>query len=376
MSQLGITTMEIKKINKQHVYQFIYNEKTTSKQLIAQNLQMGLSTVSQNIKLLVEEGLIQKNGYYESTGGRKADAIQIIPTARISIGIALLKDFIEIVATDLYGTLLIGKTYHLQYEDQFFYYKCFGNHLDTFINENQWSSEQILGVSIATQGIISKDKTCVTYGVLIENQGMNLDKFTSYIAYPCHLEHDSKAIANLELWNHTEIQDAFVIILNRNLGGALITNRTVQNGLAMKSGTIEHLCINQKGPQCYCGRNGCLEVYCSANSLQFLSQKSITAFFHHLRAGNSDTLSLWQNYLQTLAFAIRNLSIVMNGKFIISGFLAPYFLLDDITFLLEEINKQAPFPLNKDDIILSTSTEYPQALGASLSYIKSFLVTI
>ena len=32
---------------------------------------MGLSTVSQNLNLLEQEGLIEKNGFFESTGGKK-----------------------------------------------------------------------------------------------------------------------------------------------------------------------------------------------------------------------------------------------------------------------------------------------------------------
>ncbi|MFI3201511.1 MAG: ROK family transcriptional regulator [Eubacteriales bacterium] len=376
MNHRGMTTMEVKKINKGKVYHFIYQERTTSKQHIAKGLQMGLSTVTQNLKLLEEDGLIQKNGFYDSTGGRKADAIEIIANARLSIGIALLQDFIEIVATDLYGTLMVGKTYPLQYEDEDYYYERFAYHLHHFLKENKWTSTQILGVSIATQGIIAKEGTHVDYGVLIGNHKMHLDKFTTHFSYPCRLEHDSKATANLELWHHQTIQDAIVIILNRNLGGAIITNGTVQNGLHMRSGSIEHLCINQNGPQCYCGRKGCLEMYCSANSLQHLSQKSITGFFHHLRSGDPETCLLWQNYLQTLAFAIRNLSTIINGKFIISGFLAPYFTVEDILFLLTAINEQVTFPLDSTDIILSTNGEYAQARGTSLSYIQSFLANI
>jgi len=91
MSDKGMTTMAVKKINKNKVYSFIRQEVTTSKLQIVQKLQMGLSTVSQNLKILEEEGLLEKNGYFESTGGRKAQAIQIRRTARISIGIGILK---------------------------------------------------------------------------------------------------------------------------------------------------------------------------------------------------------------------------------------------------------------------------------------------
>lgn len=71
MSEKGLTTIALKKINRSKIYQYIYRSKLTSKLQIVQDLQMGLSTVSQNLNLLENEGLIEKNGYFDSTGGRR-----------------------------------------------------------------------------------------------------------------------------------------------------------------------------------------------------------------------------------------------------------------------------------------------------------------
>ena len=70
MSEKGLTTITLKKINRSKVYQYIYRNRQTSKMQIVQDLQMGLSTVSQNLNLLEKEGLIDRNGYFDSTGGR------------------------------------------------------------------------------------------------------------------------------------------------------------------------------------------------------------------------------------------------------------------------------------------------------------------
>ena len=48
---------------------------------------MGLSTVSQNLNALEQDGLICRDGYFESTGGRKAQVIQIVTDVKIAIGI-------------------------------------------------------------------------------------------------------------------------------------------------------------------------------------------------------------------------------------------------------------------------------------------------
>ena len=101
MSEKGLTTISLKKINRSKVYQYIYKAKASAKLKIVQDLQMGLSTVSQNLNLLEEEGLIERNGYFESTGGRKAHAIRIVPDIKISIGIGILKKMFHITIVDL-----------------------------------------------------------------------------------------------------------------------------------------------------------------------------------------------------------------------------------------------------------------------------------
>ena len=115
MSERGVTTITLKQINKEKVYQYIYRTKQTSKLQIVQDLKMGLSTVSQNLNVLEEEGLIQRDGYFESTGGRKAQVIQIVSDVRISIGIGILKKMFHIVAIDLYGKVIAKDTIELDY---------------------------------------------------------------------------------------------------------------------------------------------------------------------------------------------------------------------------------------------------------------------
>ena len=89
MTEKGLTTLNIKKLNKSKVYHYIYRKKATSKLQIVQELEMGLSTVSQNLRILEEEGLIERNGYFDSTRGRKAQAIRIVADFRISIGVGI-----------------------------------------------------------------------------------------------------------------------------------------------------------------------------------------------------------------------------------------------------------------------------------------------
>lgn len=377
MSEKGLTNISVKKINRSKVYQYIYRKKITSKLQIVQDLQMGLSTVSQNLNLLEQDGLIEKNGYFESTGGRKANAIQIVSDFRISIGIGILKNMFHITAVDLYGNTLYTNTIPFPYSNTPDYYKQVTDKIKEFIAINQYDEEKILGVSIATQGITSPDYSTVLYGNIMNNTGMILEDFSRYLPYPCYLEHDSKSAAFLELWKHPELDSAVVFLLNRNLGGAIITNHQIHQGSSMHSGTIEHICINPDGPLCYCGNRGCLETYCSANALEQAAGMNIKDFFSLLREKKSPQLTqIWKDYLHHLAFAMKNINLIIDAPIIISGYLAPYFLEDDIAYLTKHINVSSPFALNKEHIFVGTNGQYTPAIGAALFYVNQFIHAI
>ena len=377
MSEKGLTTIALKKINRSKIYQYIYRSKLTSKLQIVQDLQMGLSTVSQNLNLLENEGLIEKNGYFDSTGGRKANAIQIVSDFRISIGVGILKNMFHITAIDLYGNTVYTDTIPLTYSNTAAYYQQITDKVKDFIDKNQYPENKILGVSIATQGITSPDNTTVIYGNIMNNTGMRLKDFSRHLPYPCHLEHDSKSAAFLELWNHPELDSAVVLLLNRNLGGAIITNHQIHQGRFMHSGTIEHICVNPDGPLCYCGNRGCLETYCSANSLEQASGMTIKEFFPLLREKKSPQLiQIWEDYLKHLAFAMKNLNLVIDAPIIISGYLAPYFTEDDTDYLLRQINSMTPFELKEEQILVGTHGQYTPAIGAALFYVEEFIHSV
>ena len=377
MSEKGLTTIALKKINRSKIYQYIYRSKLTSKLQIVQDLQMGLSTVSQNLNLLENEGLIEKNGYFDSTGGRKANAIQIVSDFRISIGVGILKNMFHITAIDLYGNTVYTDTIPLTYSNTAAYYQQITDKVKDFIEKSQYPEDKILGVSIATQGITSPDNTTVIYGNIMNNTGMRLKDFSRHLPYPCHLEHDSKSAAFLELWNHPELDSAVVFLLNRNLGGAIITNHQIHQGRFMHSGTIEHICINPDGPLCYCGNRGCLETYCSANSLEQAGGMTIKEFFPLLREKKSPQLiQIWEDYLNHLAFAMKNLNLVIDAPIIISGYLAPYFTEEDTDYLLEQINSMTPFELEEEQLLVETHGQYTPAIGAALFYVEEFIHSV
>lgn len=374
MSNSGMTTIEVKRINRSKVYQMIYEKRSISKQDLAQELHMGLTTVTQNLKALEEDGWIHRTGYYESTGGRKAQAIEIVPNARTTIGVFILKRSILLVAVDLYSNVMQKKTVTETFSATETYYQFLGKEVMRFANHVESNPDKISGVGIAIQGILSPDRSKIQYGKLLRHTGLNTADLTRYIPYPCFTEHDSKAAAFAEIWNQPQLSDAVVFLLNKNLGSALVIHGEVHQGKSMHSGTIEHMCIVPNGTPCYCGGKGCLETYCSAESLQSqIHGNSFESFFQSVRENEPKSKAIWEMYLSKLAAAIQNVNTVIDSDVILSGFLVPYLTEADLEFLKQKITEPPFFAERNITIQLGKHGEFAPAIGAALPFVKRII---
>ena len=73
-----ITAETMRSYNRRQIFNHIYFNKRSSRQEIADTLHLSLTTVTQNLKLLEEENLIERSGYFQSTGGRKCVAYSCV----------------------------------------------------------------------------------------------------------------------------------------------------------------------------------------------------------------------------------------------------------------------------------------------------------
>lgn len=365
-------TTELKKVNKKNIFFYIYTKKRTTKQDIASSLHLSLPTITQNLRDLEDMDLIQKNGYLESTGGRKANVIMIHTTARVSIGVELLAHSTEIVALDLYGEVLSTREFHMDFANTHDYFRTVCTHINDFIRSLPVSAECILGVGIVLQGLVSADGSLVTYGEILDCTGLRIEEFSQYLPFPCSLFHDAEAAATDELWSYPKISDAIFFHIRTNLSGAIIIDGRFLKGRELKSGIFEHMTIVPDGKPCYCGKKGCIETYCSLNAL-LREGESLENFFIRLRNDNGPTLKRWKSYLEYLSIAIDNLHMLMDCDIILGGTLAQYLTKEDISLLHSFVQQQSAFPTKRKFIKLSRRAFAPVAIGGALPYISNFL---
>src|SRR5262249_16501476 len=57
------------------------------------------------------------------------------------------------------------------------------------------------------------------------------------------------------------VQNLIVMTLGSGVGGGIIINGKLISGATGSAGEVGHMTIDEKGPLCNCGNNGCLETY-------------------------------------------------------------------------------------------------------------------
>ena len=371
---MNAAVAELKKENFSNVFHEIYKKKNTSKHEIARNLNLSLPTVSQNLEALEEMRLIEKDGYYKSTGGRPAVIYKCNERAKVAVGIELLPRGANIALIDLYGNAYAEKMINLMFSNNMDYYSKLGKEINNFIHSNTSDTSIVLGVDMAIPGIIAEDNEHVSYAEVLKTGNLLLSDFSQHIDYPCGFFHDAEASAAAELWHGEGMNNSIYIILNNFFCSALILNGKIQRSNGLSSGTLEHLVLHEGGRKCYCGKNGCVDAYCSAISLMSRAGTSnLDDFFLDLRNGDGKAVQLWDSYLNDLALAIDNARMVIGCDVVIGGLIQRYITEKDINILKEKILnittfKNADFTLKK-----GVFGKKAAMTGAALPRIEKFL---
>ncbi len=368
----ALTSKELRISNRRKVLMDIYHKKSVSKRDLEYDLLMSLPTVTQNLNELLKIGIITYDGVCDSTGGRKAIRYRFCNEFKIAIGIDMQEYYYLITAVDLFGDIIDSIKYDIPYERSESYRATMRKNVEDFIRKVSTSKDQLLGVAIGLQGLVSSDAAEITYGKISDNQGLTVDDFFPDFPYPCKLMHDIDAAALAELWDNPEIDNAILIRLTNNVGGAVIVGRHILTGKGGMSNAIEHVTIHPDGIQCYCGKNGCAESYLSGKSLSNISDMPIEQFLEE-RTGNIRCQMIWNKFLTDIALLFSDLRILFDYDFIIGGYIAEHISDEEIELLCQNCNEQHPFKIGETHILRSKENAFSVARGAGLTLVKSFI---
>ena len=374
---MNITSTELKKRNYSLVFHYIYERKTVSRNDIAKDLNLSIPTVINSLNELMKEGLITREGIFQSTGGRPAFMYRCNENSRLSIGLEILQDRVEIAAVNIYGRIIESSSMPLRFSADDSYYRQLGTFVNTFSKKRRNGNPMVLGVGISLPAIVNRDNGAIVYSELLDSRAFNVDDLTRHIELECQCRHDAECGAYAKLWNRRLKNDTLIIFLNNYMCTAFVINGMVHVSRDLSSGTLEHLVIHENGRRCYCQKCGCADAYCSANSLLKRSGfKDFDSFFKALRSSDVKACSQWDSYLDDLALTIDNARMVIPCDIIIDGFLLKYIQDQDIETLKNKILERTTFKQIDFSVTKGECNSDPVLTGSALPLLREFLNSI
>ena len=355
--------------NQIKIAKFILKKSETSKQEISSKLGLSMPTVLQNVKELIQMGMVTETGKYESTGGRKAAVLSIAEGFQTAVGIDITANHISYVLIDFSGIMLAKKRIKQSFENTPDYHQFVADQLDRFLLENHADQEKILGVGISLPGIIDKTHSVLIRSHVLKQNHMSLKAFSQRIPYPVFYEND----ANSALFS--EIQqintDMIYLSLSNSVGGAIYLNGKIVEGDHHRSAEFGHMILEPNGTPCYCGKKGCADAYCSATVLQ-AHAASLEDFFEQLQKGNRTIQAVWDRYLEHLSILITNLRMAFDCDIMLGGYIGGYLK----QYLPELSRKAIQYNQFEDDTLYlkcCTHDREASAIGVAMTFFETYL---
>ncbi len=228
---------------------------------------------SQEIRSLVNKGLLVEIGEGVSQGGRKPGLLRINTQLGYIVGIDIGAINLQIALADVTGLVVQRRSeptdVHLKPESVLG--RC--SELITEMAIAQGGTPgQILGIGVGVPGPVD-----FAQGVLVapplmpkwENfriRGFFKEAFPSAFAV---VDNDVNimGLGEQRAGDGANVDHFIFVKIGTGIGAGIISNGKIHRGSDGSAGDIGHICVDKKGPLCTCGNIGCLEAMAAAPAI-------------------------------------------------------------------------------------------------------------
>lgn len=121
-------------------------------------------------------------------------------------------------------------------------------------------------------------------------------------------------------------KSVFGVIMGTGCGGGIVYNGEVIKGNQSIAGEWGHMTIDPvNGPQCYCGKKGCVERYISGGGLESLyeqtyhERKKLSEIISSFREGKTKEYQFVQKFMTHFGIALSNVLTILDPDIVVLG---------------------------------------------------------
>lgn len=286
------------------ILQFIHSGVNHSRLELAKQADLSPSSITAIVQRLIRKGLVVESEPTASQLGRRPIPLQIRRDAAYLVGLDLGSFYMRIVITDINGEIVYQSKTRTEMDagrDRVLERTFLGIH--HAIREARIAPGSLRGIGIAHSGVIDNEAgVVIAYprpGLMSEWKSVPLrDIFQREFNIPCLLEDSVRAatLAERRYGAGREFDSFIYIDVGMGIGAGIFLDQKIYRGAGGKAGEFGHITVDEDGPLCSCGNNGCLETLASSaaiiQSVRTAIEAGIDSRIRELARGNLENISI------------------------------------------------------------------------------------
>ena len=267
-----MSTVALKQQNKLSMMYSLLRRGTATKGDLSAETKLSFATVSNLLKELMAEEIVQEYGYAESGGGRKPFLYTIKSGGLLFVGVEIQVEQLTCVLTGLDSRRINHCTEALDaHEEPFSIIQRIRTMVERLLADCGKTVEQVMRIGIAISGPIDENGIIIAPPNMPSWRNVPLrDLVERELGIACCVEKGANAgmIGEIEFGNYKEVHHVVYILADAGIGAGLYINGEVYRGVAHGAGSIGHTVVSFDGPPCNCGNRGCLEAFASGLAIE------------------------------------------------------------------------------------------------------------
>ena len=260
-----------------------------SRHVLAERLDYSKSKANALVAALLDEGLLDEVGLQNSSGGRRAETLQLSASLGVLIGanlgatsmqLAILKPDLTVLARHTEAIdvrqgpgVVLARMRVLMRE---------------LLARCALGARQVIAVGIGVPGPVDFESGQLVNPPLMPDWGgfSIRDYLREDYAAPVFVDNDVNLMALGELWRlQRSLQNFLVIKIGTGIGCGIVCHGEVYRGANGSAGDVGHICVDRSGPLCHCGNRGCVEAMAGAQAISRMAVDAANAGHSPMLAG-------------------------------------------------------------------------------------------
>lgn len=268
--------------NIKEVMHCIRKDGPLSRSEIGEKTNISKPTITRVTNALLNEGLLEEVNAIKTARGRHPVNLDLRANAAYCFGVNISKNHLSVALVDFKLHVLDKVRLSVREVESV---TCFMELVADAVLEmqrrNGIPSEKVLGVGVGAPGMIENGiiKDFALWGKL---RNIPLADFLQEkTSFKVKIDNNCNTWLVGEMWNgYAQEHEDAMFILNSEGVGCGIAQAGVIHDIA---GGLGHISVDFRGPCCYCGNQGCIETFCSTDSIERRAQEKLKAL--HLASG-------------------------------------------------------------------------------------------